>query len=79
MVFLVNARPRPSLGLSDLSQKNLNLAAQNELATVIQALQITVAQPDAARPAFLSTALTYLDLAEGSVLASNPNGEFLLH
>ena len=65
--------------LKDLSQKSLNLAAQNELATVLEALVITVAQPDAARPAYLATALTYLDLAEGSILASNPNGEFLLH
>jgi cytochrome c peroxidase len=65
--------------LNDLSQKRLNLAAQNELATVLQALEITVAQPDAARPAYLATALTYLDLAEGSILASNPNAEFLVH
>ena len=62
----------------DLHEKGLNLAAQNELATVIQALQIAVAQPDANRPAFLSTALTYLDLAEGSILTANPNGEFLV-
>lgn len=64
--------------LSDLSQKNLNLAAQNELATVLQALEITVAQPDAARPAYLPTALVYLGLAESSILASNPNAEFLV-
>jgi hypothetical protein len=40
---------------------------------------ITIAQPDAARPAYLPTALTYLDLAEASILAANPNDEFLLH
>jgi cytochrome c peroxidase len=62
--------------LRDLSEKGLNLAAQNELATVLQALVITSAQPDAARPAYLATVLTYLGLAESSILASNPNAEF---
>jgi hypothetical protein len=65
--------------LRDLREKRLNLASQNELATVLQALEITVAQPDGARPAFLATALTYLDLAERSILATNPNGEFIVH
>src|SRR5262249_32184922 len=65
--------------MRDLTDKRLNLAAQNELATVLLALQIAAAQPDAARPAFLATALTYLDLAEGSILAANPNAEFIVH
>jgi len=65
--------------LRDLRDKGLNLAAQNELATVLQALQITVAQPDASRPAFLATALVYLDLAEASVLSANPQQEFVVH
>jgi hypothetical protein len=64
--------------LRDLKDKGLNLAAQNELATVLLTLQITIAQPDAARPAFLATAFPYLDLAEGSILAANPDGEFVV-
>jgi len=64
--------------LRDLKDKGLNLAAQNELATVLLTLEITIAQPDAARPAFLATAFPYLDLAEGSILAANPDGEFVV-
>jgi cytochrome c peroxidase len=67
------------LALNDLSQKNLNLASQNELANVKQTLVIAAAQPDANRPAYLANGFVYLTLAENSILTSNPQNEFILH
>jgi cytochrome c peroxidase len=65
--------------LHDLSQKSLNPAAQHDLQTVIQTLQITIAQPDANRPAFLANASAFLDAADSALLSANPNGEFVVH
>jgi cytochrome c peroxidase len=64
--------------INDLSQKSLNLAAQNDLANVKETLVITAAQPDANRPAYLANGFVYLDLAEAAILTSNPNNEFIL-
>jgi hypothetical protein len=62
--------------LNDLSQKGLNPAAQNELATVKQTLLIANANPDASRPAFIDSALVYLSLARADLFTANPNNEF---
>ncbi len=62
--------------LNDLSQKSLNPAAQNELATVKQTLIIANANPDAARPAYIESALVYLGLARADLFTANPNNEF---
>ncbi|HEX3773492.1 MAG TPA: hypothetical protein VHV51_03455 [Polyangiaceae bacterium] len=62
--------------LNDLSQKSLNPAAQNELATVKQTLIIANANPDASRPAYLDSALVYLGLAKADLFTANPNDEF---
>jgi hypothetical protein len=68
-----------ALAMTDLSQKNLNLASQNDLANVKQTLVIAVAQPDANRPAYLANGFVYLTLAENAILTANPNNEFILH
>jgi cytochrome c peroxidase len=59
-----------------LSAKNLNLAAQNDMANVKQTMIIAKAQPDANRPAYLDNALVYLGLAKGELFTSNPNNDF---
>jgi cytochrome c peroxidase len=65
--------------LRDLTQKNLNPNAVHDLQNVAQTIVITLAQPDANRPAFIANALVYLDAADSALLASNPNNEFILH
>jgi cytochrome c peroxidase len=67
--------------LTDLSQKNLNPNAQHDMATVVQAIQIALAQPDANRPAYLATASAFLDAADSALLTptGNPNQEFIVH
>jgi hypothetical protein len=65
--------------LRDLSQKNLNPNAVHDMQNVVQTIQITIAQPDANRPAFLANATAFLDAADSALLSANPNGEFILH
>lgn len=62
--------------LTDLSQRSLNPTAQHDLATVKQTLQIASANPDANRPAYLDSALVYLNLAKADLFSTNPNNEF---
>jgi len=62
--------------LNDLSQRGLNPAAQHDLATVKQTLIIANANADAARPAYLDSALVYLGLAKADLFTANPNNEF---
>jgi hypothetical protein len=62
--------------IDDLAAKNLNLAARNNLATVKQALIQAKAQPDADRPAYIDTALVYLELAKNAILTADPDGDF---
>ena len=65
--------------LNDLTQKNLSPNAVHDMQNVAQTIQITIAQPDANRPAFIANALAFLDAADSALLASNPNSEFILH
>ncbi len=62
--------------LNDLTPKGLNPAAQHDIATVKQTLQIASANPDALRPAYIESALVYLSLAKADLFAANPNDEF---
>jgi len=62
--------------LNDLTPKSLNPAAQHDIATVKQTLQIASANPDAVRPAYIDSALVYLSLAKADLFAANPNDEF---
>jgi len=59
-----------------LAERNLNLAARNNLADAKQTLEIAKANPDANRPAFMDHALIRLDLAKSDILASNPQNQF---
>ena len=59
-----------------LAERNLNLAARNNLANVKQTLEIAKANPDANRPAFMDNALTFLGIAKNDLLSSNPNNQF---
>jgi hypothetical protein len=62
--------------IDDLAAKNLNLAARNNLATVKQALKQAKLQPDANRPGYVDTALTFLTEAKNSILSADPNNDF---
>ena len=62
--------------LNDLAPKALNPATQHDIATVKLTLQIASANPDAARPAYLDSALVYLSLAKADLFTQNPNDEF---
>jgi cytochrome c peroxidase len=62
--------------LNDLSQKNLNPAAQQALSTIKLTLQTAQANADSARPPFMSNALVWLGLAKNDLFSANPNNEF---
>ncbi len=71
--------------LDDLQQRKqgdtsttvtMNPTAVHDLQTAKLTLQNALANPDANRPAFMSNALTWLDLAKQDLFTSNPNNEF---
>jgi hypothetical protein len=71
--------------ISDLSSPNLGGATSGSptnkaiqaLQTVKQALQTAAAVPDDQRPfGYMTTPLTYLDIAKQDLVTSNPNNEF---
>jgi hypothetical protein len=62
--------------IDDLAPKSLNPAAVHALNTVKLTLRTAQANPDANRPAFLDSALVWLDLARQDLFSQNPNGEF---
>lgn len=71
--------------LDDLQQRKmggqsitttLNPNAVQALQTIKLTLETASANPDANRPAFMSNALVWLDIAKADLFASNPNNEF---
>jgi cytochrome c peroxidase len=62
--------------IDDLAPKDLNLNARSALATVKQALVQAKAQPDANRPPYIGTALTFLQVAKNALLTDDPNNDF---
>lgn len=62
--------------LDVLGQKNLNPAARHDLSTALVTLRTAQANPDSNRPAFIDSALVWLDLAKTDLFAANPNDEF---
>jgi hypothetical protein len=62
--------------IDDLQPKNLNPSALQALQTAKLTLSTAKANADANRPAFMDSALTWLDLAKQDLFLSNPNNEF---
>jgi hypothetical protein len=54
----------------------LNPAAVHDLQTAKLTIETGKANADADRPAFMSNALVWLDLAKQDLFTSNPNNDF---
>jgi cytochrome c peroxidase len=62
--------------IDDLQPKNLNPSAVQALQTVKLTLSTAKANADANRPAFIDSALAWLDIAKQDLFLTNPNNEF---
>jgi cytochrome c peroxidase len=62
--------------IDDLQPKSLNPSALQALQTAKLTLQTAKANPDANRPAFIDSALIWLDIAKKDLFSSNPNDDF---
>lgn len=66
--------------INDLEPKGLGMipgaSAVQALKTAKQTLEIALANPDDARPAFMQNALVWMGIAKGDLIPGNPNQEF---
>jgi hypothetical protein len=61
--------------IADLADRQLGPAALHAIRTAKQTLEIGKANPDSRRRAFMVNALTWLDIARGNLMVSNPLDE----
>ncbi|GEM_PF-200589 len=63
-------------GMEILKEQSLHPDCQEALRAIIQTLEMSIPNGNAARPAFMSNALVWLDIAKETLFASNPNNDF---